>query len=266
MSSVPLEQQLLLALQTCALIGLSIRLWRAGLCRKYPFFVSYLLLASLQTAVLSTLSYRSMVYRNAWLVTEGLIVCAYVLVVLELCKILFNGLPGITAVAQRYIQWTLVFSIIGSLLLLAAERAPVSMFGYFMTCERAVISSLVIFVLLMMLFLAYYRVPLNRNVIVYSIGYALYFLAKAAAAFLRNLSPGWYREISTALVGISSACLLFWLFGLSRHGETRAIVVGHQWSSESEERLMAHLKTVNASLGRMVPTLPRRVALPDEAD
>jgi hypothetical protein len=62
-------------------------------------------------------------------------------------------------------------AVAGSLVLLRVERAPVSVIGYFFECERSIISSLVIFVLLTMLFLVYYPVPLNRNVIAYSIGY-----------------------------------------------------------------------------------------------
>src|SRR5579862_1400452 len=106
-SSIPLEQQLLLTLQTCALVGLIIRLWWTGLFRTYPFFFVYLLVSLLQTAVLSLVPYRSLAYRNAWLATEGLIVCEHVLVVLELCKVLLRDLPGITTVARRYIKWTM---------------------------------------------------------------------------------------------------------------------------------------------------------------
>jgi hypothetical protein len=213
-----------------------------------------LLLALLQTAALTPIPYRSLAYRDAWMVTEGLIVCADVLVVLELCKVLLRGLPGITTVARRYVQWTLALAIGGSLLLLGVERVPLGITGYFFTCERAIMSSLVFFVLAMMLFLFYYPVPLNRNVVSYSIGYAVYFLTKAAAIFLRNLAPTRYREISTVLVGISTVCLIYWLFALSRRGETRVMVVGHQWSSEEEERLLSQLSAINASLGRAVRT------------
>jgi hypothetical protein len=66
-----------------------------------------------------------MAYRNAWLITEGLIVVAYILVILELYKALLGGLPGITTVAQRYIKWTILFATGGSLLVLAAEHAPI---------------------------------------------------------------------------------------------------------------------------------------------
>ena len=50
------------------------------------------------------LPYRSLGYPNAWLATEGLIVCAHVLVVLELGKVLLRDLPGITTLARRYIK------------------------------------------------------------------------------------------------------------------------------------------------------------------
>jgi hypothetical protein len=254
MSSMPHEQQLLLALQTCALIGLTIRLWWTGLFRTYPFFFGYLLVSLLQAVVLPPIPYRSLAYRNAWLATEGLIVCAHVLVVLELCKVLLRDLPGITTVARRYIKWTMAIAIAGSLVLLRVERAPVSVVGYFFTCERSIVSSVVIFVLLTMLFLAYYPIPLNRNVIIYSIGFTVYFLTKATAIFLRNLTPTWYREASTVLIIISTACLIFWLLALSRRGETRAMVAGHQWSSEAEERLLSKLRAINASLVRTVRT------------
>lgn len=250
MSGYPLEQQLLLALQTGALVGLTVRLWWTGLYRNYPCFFSYLLLDLIQTVVLVPIPLYGLAYRNAWMVTEGLIVCAHVLVILELCRVLLRGLPGITSVARRYVKWTLALAIVSSLLLLGAERVPATMTGYFLTCERAIVSSLVIVVLLMMLFLAYYPVPLNRNVITYSIGYAVYFLTKAGAIFLRNLGPMWQRELSTVLVGISTACLIFWLLTLSRRGEIKTIIAGHHWSSEEEERLLSHLKAINASLGR----------------
>ncbi|HWY48825.1 MAG TPA: hypothetical protein VNX70_15660 [Bryobacteraceae bacterium] len=253
MSSIPLDQQLLLALQACALVGLILRLWWNGLYRIYPRFFSYLLLTLLQTAILPFVPYSSLTYGKWWMLSEGLIVCAYVLVILELCKVLLRGLPGITSVARRYIKWTLAVATFGSLLLLGAERAPLSMIGHFFTCERSIVSSVTIFVLLMMLFLVYNPVPLNRNVITYALGYGVYFLTKAAAIFLRNVSPAWSRELRAILVTVSTGCLVFWLFALNRRGEIKTTVVGHQWSPETERQLLLQLQTVNASLARVLP-------------
>lgn len=248
------------------MVGLGGRLWFSGLYRNYPYFFGYLTLALLQTAVLAPIPLYSMAYRNGWVITESLMLIAQILVVLELCKVILGGLGGITSVARHYTKWTLALAIAASMLLLTIEHAPFSLMSYFLTTERAIMSTLVLFFLLMMMFLLYYPVPLNRNAIVYSIGYAVYFLAKAAAIFVRNLDPQWGRAISTLLLGVSTACILFWLFALSRRGETRAMVAGHKWSSQEEERLLSQLRSINSSLGRVSPTLQRRVALPDKAD
>ena len=265
-ASMPIEQQLILVLQTGAFVSLALRLWWTGLYRSYPCFWSYLLLGLFQSVVMAQISFYSRAYRDAWLFTESVMLCAHFLVVLELCKVILRDLHGITTVARRYLKWTMALAVISSLLLLKVERVPVTLMSYFLTCERAIMSSLVIFVLLLMFFLVYYPVPLNQNVIAYSIGYAVYFMTKAVALLVRNLGPVSNRQLSTILVSISTACLLFWLLVLSRRGETRAIVVGHQWSVEQEEHLLSQLRSVNASLTRVVPTFQRRAAQPDEAD
>jgi hypothetical protein len=137
-----------------------------------------------------------------------------------------------------------------ALLLLGLERTPKTVFQYFYVLDRAVVSSLLVFVLLITVFLVYYPIPLSRNVIVYSVGYAVYFLTKAAALFVRNVNNQWQPQISALLIGTSTACLMFWLIGLNRRGETKTLVVGHKWRPDDEERLISQLKTINASLGR----------------
>ena len=69
--------------QACALVGLILRLWWNGPYRIYPCFFSYLLLTLLQTAILPFVPYSSLTYGNWWRLSEGLIVCAYVLVILR---------------------------------------------------------------------------------------------------------------------------------------------------------------------------------------
>ena len=257
----PNEQQFLLFLQTAALVGLAVRMWWAGLARIYVYFFSYLVLALLQTAVLAAVGFggggtssatrqSSVAYGYAWMASEGVIVCSYALVVLECYANVLRNLAGIASVSRRYVKITLAVSILIALLLLGLEKAPTTIFGYFYAFQRAVVSSLVVFVLLITAFLAYYPVPLSRNVIVYSVGYALYFLTKAAALFVRNLGHRWDRPLGDLLIGVSTSCLLFWLFTLNPRGETKTVVIGHKWHTGDEERLLSQLKEINASLSR----------------
>ena len=77
--------------------------------------------------------------------------------------------------ARHYIKITLVLAILLSLLLLRIEKTPNTLTGYLFMFERPILSSLVVFVLLISGFLVYYPVPLGRNVIVYLTGYARLF-------------------------------------------------------------------------------------------
>jgi hypothetical protein len=51
-------------------------------------------------------------------------------------------------------------------------------------------------------------------------------------------------------MGVYVTCLLFWLFALNRRGESRTLVVGHQWNPGDEQRLLAQLEAINDSLLR----------------
>jgi len=245
----PLEE-FLSALQTGALIVLLFRMWQAGLQRVYVYFFSYLLLLLFESAILALVGYGTVAYGYVWMATEVLSLCFYTLIVLECFDSVLRNLGGIATISRRYIKITLGIAVIAALLLLGLERTPRTVFQYFYTLDRTIISSLVMFVLLINIFLVYYPIPLNRNVIVYSVGYAVYFLTKAAALFARNVSDELQRQISAVLIAVSTACLIFWAFTLNRQGETKTVVIGHKWRAEDEERLLSQLKEINASLGR----------------
>lgn len=250
MHRLPFDQQVLLVIQTAALVGVFVRLWWTGLNRVYRYFFGYLIIELLQTVALASVPFYSNLYRDVWVATNGLIVCFYALIVLELYNVVLGDLAGIASTSRRYIKITLGLAILASLLLLSFEKAPKNMTGQYFIFERAVVSSLVVFVLLITAFLSYYPVPLNRNVVAYFIGYAVYFLTKAAAVFIRNVGYNWDRQMGTFFLIVYTGCLIFWMVALNRRGETRSLTIGHKWSPQEEERLLAQLKAINASLLR----------------
>jgi hypothetical protein len=225
-------------------------MWLAGLQRAYLYFFAYLLLDLLQTLLGIFVPYNQPAYVYVWLASEGLIVCFYALIVLELYSIVLGGLTGLASVSRRYLRIALAAAILVSVMLLIFEQSPASLTGHFLLFERAIVCSLLIFVLFITIFLVYYPVPLSRNVIVYSMGYAVYFLTKAAALFLRNVDHRWYHSLGDLLMIVSTGCLVFWMFTLNRTGQTKTMVIGHKWHPEDEERLLSQLKEINASVGR----------------
>ncbi len=250
MHQLPIEQQILLVAEIAALAMLCLRMWLAGLHRVYPYFFGYLVMELLQSLIPVLVPLDSRLYRDTYVASQALIVAFYALVVLELYSKVLGDLTGIAAVSRRYIQIILALAIGIALLLLGVAQSRATVTGYLITFERTVLASLVVFVLLVTLFLVYYPVPLGRNIIVYLMGYAIYFLSRSTVGLVIDLGHHWIRELSNVEMTVSVLCLTFWIFTLSREGETRRVVVGHRWNPADEQKLRAQLDAINASLLR----------------
>jgi hypothetical protein len=250
MHQLPIEQQILLVAEIAALAILCLRMWLLGLYRAYAYFLGFLVFELLQALIPVLVPLGSRLYRDLYVASEAFITAFYALVVLELYSKILRDLPGIAGTARRYINFTLVLAILIALASLGLEKAKATLTGYLWLWERTVMVSLVVFVLLVSAFLVYYPIPLGRNVIVYLMGYAVFFLTTAAQAFVYNLGHLWIRQQASIAMGVFLACLVLWLLALSRQGETKRVVVGHQWNPADQQKLRAQLDAINASLLR----------------
>jgi hypothetical protein len=251
MHQLPLEQQVLEVAQIAVLLALCSKLWLSGLYKTYVFFFSFLVLEFLQVLIPVFVPLNGILYRDAYVASQALVVCCCALVVMELYSVILRNLEGISSVARRYIKITLALSITLSLLPLYIEKTPDTLTGYLFIFERPILSSLLLFVLLIAAFLVYYPVPIGRNVMVYLLGYAVYFIALAGAVFFLN-NLGYYsnRWLGNLDMGFSLICPLFWLIFLNRRGEEKSVVVGHHWNPGDQQRLLAQLQAINATLLR----------------
>jgi hypothetical protein len=250
MHQLPIEQQILLVVEIVALATLCLRMWLAGLHRIYIYFFGYLLLELLQSLIPVLVPLKSRLYRDAFVVSQVVIVAFYALVVLELYSKALRDLAGIAGIARHYIKLMLALAIVLAVLPLPLENSQATLAGYFLTYERIVMASLLLFVLFISLFLLYYPVPLGKNVISYLMGYAVYFFAKTTVPLVINLGHDWIRELSSVAMAVSVLCLTFWIIALRRDGETKRVVVGHQWNLADQQKLNAQLDAINASLLR----------------
>jgi hypothetical protein len=97
----------------------------------------------------------------------------------------------------------------------------------------------------------WFPVPLKRNIVVHSLVFFLYFISKALALFFRNtLGPSAVDLVNLAVTCTAVACLMIWIFFLSREGERQEIKQRIQWNPDSEKRLLHQLDSINASLLR----------------
>jgi hypothetical protein len=250
MHQFPTEETVLQILQNSILAVLVIRVLVTKLFRKYPCFFGFLLVACLQALVLPFVPYDSVSYRYCWLITQALLTCFCALIVLELYGLILSDLTGLASTSRRYLKISIGVAILISLLLLLVEKTPHNLYTGFMVFDRAIVTSLLIFVLLLTAFLVYYPIPINRNLVVYSIGYAVYFLPKGSGLLAVNVSNTGYRLFGIAVVIASTVSMLFWLIGLSRRGEEKTMVIGHRWNREDRNKVLERLKAINASLLR----------------
>jgi hypothetical protein len=248
MHRFPTEQIVLVVLEASILLGLVLRIWLTKLFRTYPWFFAYLVMAFVQTVVSPFIPFDSVIYRYYWLVTQALLTCFCALIVLELYGLVLRDLKGIASASRRYLKICMGIAILASLLLLLVEKTPDRVVNTFLIIERALVTSLLIFVLLLTAFLAYYPVPINRNLVVYSMGYAVYFMAKASGLLAMNITHAWRRQADVVVIAASMISMLFWLVGLSREGEEKALAIGHRWKREDQEKVIERLKAINASL------------------
>jgi hypothetical protein len=250
MHQLPIEQQILLVAEIAALGILCVRMCVAGLHKVYAYFFSYLVLELLQSLIPVLAPLGSRVYRDLYFASQALILAFYSLVVLELYSKVLSDLAGIAGVARRFIKITLALAIVIAFLLLGLVKPKATLTGYLFSFEWTIMSSLVVFVLLVSLFLVYYPIPLGRNVIVYLMGYSVYFLTHATTSLMYDLGFRLDRLLSSIGMAVSLACLIFWFIALGRQGESKRVVVGHQWNPADEQKLRTQLDAINASLLR----------------
>lgn len=232
------------------------RLLHFGLHRKYRVFFAYLLFSACRSGVLLALDVRSGAYMKFWIVSQPVLWVFYVLLVLELYSLILDSHRGLYTLGRWAMYGALALALISSLISLAPPaNDPLRQsewIAFYALVARGLLFSLVVFLALIMLFLSRYPVVLNRNVIVHSLVYSVFFLSSSLAFLLRSMFGYQMTHSSnTLLTGISAACVLAWSFFLTAEGERRACRLRPALSGAGQERhLIQQLDALNATLLR----------------
>lgn len=242
------------------LVGISltflliIRLILSELYRTYTWFFGFLWVGVVQSAVAFPLDPNSNAYAWVYLISQPITWFFYILVVLELYSLILRNHPGIVSLGRWTLSASFGVSIFLSVLALWPDLSQPAKFPvliYYSVVERGLISSLLVFLLLVAAFLVWYPVPLTRNLVLHANIFAVYFLASTLALYVRNLTGvDLTATVSVALIGIANFCLLIWLVFLNRAGEERMVVLRPHWQPKDEERLLQQMDALNSTLLR----------------
>jgi len=233
---------------------LSVRLFAAGLHRRYRVFFFFLIFATLHLGVLASLDVRTDAYQRIWVLTEPLEWLFDVAVVLEIYALVLQDYRGLSTVGR----WILIAAVAVALLASGISLlAPSQVTGqghlmrYYYVAERAVYFSLVVFLLTILGFLMQYPISLSRNIVVHSIVFSVYFLGSTVLYLLLSMSGfGSIHMVGFALSGITLVAIGAWLVMLNPAGELRKLRVRPEWMPGREEELIGQLNNLNAALLR----------------
>jgi hypothetical protein len=229
------------------------RLFQNGLYRRYRVFSGYVVFRVLVVSGSLALDQKSSIYLLWWTVTEAMLWVFYVLLVLELYRLVLEKYKGIYTLGRRFLYLGVAVAVTISALSLIPKINPQSpqrsrILPYFLAAERGIDLSLAIFILLILLFLAVFRVPLARNVRIHAAVYSVYFLSNTLVFLLRSVFGLRMKDqVDLLLMAASSGCLIAWLFLLSPKGETLASPVLAAGPGE-EQRILVHLDALNRTL------------------
>jgi hypothetical protein len=233
---------------SAVLVGRFIRLKFA---HRYRFFVAYLVLNTSRSVVAWSFSPASSVYRGIWKATEPAIWLLYVLAVLEVCFLIFKDYRGIRSLGRRTVYGGLAVStFVSSAALMRTGINPRdSWIQPYLMIERGIDFALVVFLLLILAFLAFVPIPLSRNVIIHCVLYSIFFISNTIGILIVNvIGYRLGRVTSASLMGISVLCLAAWLVLLRREGEAKIMVLRKTWTPSDEEHLLGQMAKINAVL------------------
>jgi hypothetical protein len=201
------------------------------------------------------LDVRTNLYLKYWLVAEPLFCLLYILIVFELYRLVLANYKGLHTVGRWAMYIISAVSVLLSGLTLIPKLGSMpwttAKFRFVLALERGVNTSLVIFLMLMLLFLSRYPIRLSRNVRVYAFVYPVFFLSTTLGMLLFTLlGIQMLSAINSAMSALSVACTIAFLALLKPAGEAVPKVQSGV-TLEHAQVLLSRLDSLNTTLLRV---------------
>ena len=234
------------------------KLLRSDLLRKYRYFS---LLIGFEAFRLVLLSYvlrpRTDAYAHGYFISAPISWILLALVLLELFQLTLKNHVGVASLGRSAVTWALVASAgisLSTLIMDLQYTTAESQFNSalllnFLLLERLITTSLLVLLLCLVGFLAYFPVPLARNIRVHVCVFSVYFAMRTGLSFVRSVfGPEWAPTITVFYHLLGVACLLVWVVLLTRVGEINSL--RRHAEPGAEARLLAQLEAINDTLLR----------------
>jgi hypothetical protein len=245
-------------LRAVSLLGavvMVLKLYRIGLYLRYPIFFAFFIFRIPNSIWPMFLEVSSDLYQKVWVLTTLIALGFYVLMVVELYKLVLENYKGLYSLGRWALYASLAVSVSISVITLLPRIEPSlpqasKIMFYVLATERGIYTGLAIFIILILCFLSLFPVKLSRNVRMHALVFSIFFLSNTFVALMRSLFGLHMADaVNTLMLSITAASVVAWLTLLRASGEyARPVPV--PYGEEYESRLLAHLESLNAALLR----------------
>jgi hypothetical protein len=248
----------ILCLTIALTAAVAIKLWVSGLLKIYTLLFSYLAWDLFSSLVGLLIPFRSTAYGYFYLSTQTIKIAIAAFMLVQIYSLAFERTPALARFWRDIVGYILLIAAVFPIVALWTDHRSYTgtqkLLRLFFLFEQTMDLTMAIFLIFISIFMLWFPVRLRRNVIVYISGFIVWSLSRSIAIHVINR---WFenkelRHISNlAQMCIGLGCLLYWLIGLRREGESRTAVVGHLWNRAEAERLTEQLDSINNSLARL---------------
>src|ERR1035438_6830026 len=211
---------LVLCLKAVLLLGsllMALMLYRTGLFRRYPIFFAFFIFRILNSIWPMFLEVSSDLYQKVWVLSTPIALGFYVLMVVELYKLVLEKYKGLYTLGRWAVYVSLAASVTISIISLLPRiqpsmPQPSKIMFYMLATQRGIHTGLAIFIVLILCFLSLFPVKLSRNVRVHALVFSIFFLSSTFMLLMRSLFGLHLADaVNTVLLAITAASVVAWL-------------------------------------------------------
>jgi hypothetical protein len=234
----------------------ALKLFRAKLHRAYRWFFLFLLVVTVATPVSLFLGQGSPAYLRFYKFVQPVLWFFYIGIVVELYRHIFQRHKGFYSIGRWIVFVSVALSVAVSAAMMFSKFTPEmpqlsKTLSYYDAVTRGVDLALAACLFLMLSVLAFYTVPLSRNLRLHSALFTCFFISSTLTTLLRNVFGLKYIvALDVALLAVSCVCLFSWSLLLSRAGEQVHSPAAAWFGRQDEERILEKLDALNAAVLR----------------
>lgn len=243
-------------------LALVIRLSLLRLHSVYRIFCAFVALDLLSSSLFffeKSLGVHRLDYRIAWTALRPIAWILSLWMVYALVDAMLTNLPGLLGISRKVLNIVFGCALVAAIAAawveyfasgLAAVRDRLDLaLGVSLVFEQIIFTAAVAVLLIMLSLILWFPVQMPRNLAVFSVGFVVFFSVSAVVLLLHTYwRAAGVRLVSDILTYVLAACYGYWLIFINRAGELRPVRMGHSWQPAEQQRLIAQLEAMNATL------------------